>query len=431
MRALAAVFGVLFAGIATLSSCSIAGTQVVKRQGSTETVAEKECDWGYGNFISQGRSPNSPFLPFHRGSTRTTSQKVLMNAVFLGTPLMMDLVISPFTYVTGRECRTVRTYTRYVPSSQDIAAQKKREAEAERERRRRDSAEYKRREAAQAAARAEQEKAEAEKRRLAQALERDYPALDEFPKPVTAPRPRDFALVIGIETYRSIPKADYGENDAKRMRGYLESIGVPSQNIVLLTGQSASKSDLVKYLEEWLPANVSADSRVYFYYSGHGAPDPQSGSAYLVPWDGDPAFPKSTAYPVAKVYEQLEKLPAKEAVVMLDSCFSGSGGRSVLAPGARPLVTVHEDEPPSSGKVAVLAASGANEIAGGLELRRQGLFTYYLMRGLSGAADADGDKSVSLGEMRSYLSAEVPKAARRINREQNPRVAGAADLKLY
>lgn len=432
MRLLNASAGLPLVAAALLSSCSIAGPHVVKREGSGETVAVKECDWGYGgNWLIQGQSPNSPFLPFHRGSTRTTSQKMLINVVFVGAPLLMDLVISPFTYATGRECSTVNTYTRYVPSSSEIAAQKKRDADAERERRLRESDEYKRRAAAEAAARAEREKAEAEKRRLAEALEREYPVLEEFPRAAGAPRPRDFALIVGIESYRSIPKADYGESDAKRMRGYLEALGVPSQNIVSLTGQSASKSDLVKYLEEWLPANVSPESRVYFFYSGHGAPDPQSGSAYLVPWDGDPSFPKSTAYPVAQLYASLEKLPAKEAVVMIDACFSGAGGRSVLAQGARPLVTVQEDAPAASGKISALTASGPDQIAGGLELRRQGLFSYYLMRGLSGAADANADKSVTLGELRDYLSAEVPKAARRSNREQTPRVSGNAALALY
>lgn len=417
----------LLAGVAVLSSCSIAGPQVVKREGNYETVAVKQCDWKYSSrYLHRGTCPNSPFFPFLRCSTTPP-----VPAILLVAPVLFDAVLSPIAYMTSRECKTVQEYSRYAPSSKEVAAQKKRDADAERERKRRDSDEYKRREAAEALASAEREKTEAEKRRLAEAIEREYPVLEEFPKTAAAARPKDFALIVGIESYRSIPKADYGESDARRMRGYLEALGVPSQNIVSLTGQSASKSDLVKYLEEWLPANVSPESRVYFYYSGHGAPDPQSGSAYLVPWDGDPAFPKSTAYPVSKVYAELEKLKAKEAVVMLDACFSGSGGRSVLAPGARPLVTVQEDAPAPSGKVAVLAAAGPNEIAGGLEMRKHGLFSYYLMRGLAGAADADADKSVTLGELRTYLGAEVPKAARRSNRDQNPRVTGASELKLY
>lgn len=404
-----------------LSGCTLGGQRVRRESPDTERVTELQCDWGEGNWLSQGYSPNSPLFPFHRGKTRRFDQKVLLNIVTLGAPLVFDAVLSPLAYVSSRECRETGSFTRYVPDKKETAERKRREAEQERAARRA-------REELDRKLRAEQELRLAEERRAAEALAAEFPPLDDAPS--SRPRrPNDFAVVVGIENYRSIPKADYGEADAKRARGYLEALGVPPQNIILLTGQSASRADLAKYLEEWLPANTTPESRVYFYYSGHGAPDPATGSAYLVPWDGDPAFPKSTGYALSKVYETLGSLPAKESVVMLDSCFSGAGGRSVLAPGTRPLVTVQSDAPPS--KVSVLAASGPAEIAGGLELRKSGLFTYYLLRGLSGAADGDGDKSLTLGELRSYLTGEVPKAARRSNRDQTPRVLGDPALKLY
>src|SRR6185312_10318367 len=188
--------------------------------------------------------------------------------------------------------------------------------------------------------------------------------------PKAAPvRPDDYALIVGIEGYRSIPKADFGENDAKSVKAYMEALGVPPTNVITLLGQGASRADIAKYLEEWLPGVVKPDSRVYFYYSGHGAPDPQTGVAYLIPYDGDPSFLKSTAFPLSKIYADLSALPAKESVVMLDSCFSGAGGRSVMAPGVRPLV-VTEDVNVAPDKVDVLSASGAREIAGGLDLRQ-------------------------------------------------------------
>jgi len=77
----------------------------------------------------------------------------------------------------------------------------------------------------------------------------------------------------------------------------------------------------------WLANNVESDSRVFIYYSGHGAPDPRTGDAYLVPYDGDPSFIENTGYSLKKLYDTLGKLPSKEIVVILDSCFSGAGGR--------------------------------------------------------------------------------------------------------
>lgn len=67
-------------------------------------------------------------------------------------------------------------------------------------------------------------------------------------------------------------------------------------------------------------------------------PNPKSGDAYLVPYDGDPAFIDETGYSLKRMYAALGKLPAKEVIVALHSCYSGAGGRSVIAKGSRPLV---------------------------------------------------------------------------------------------
>src|SRR5206468_4112587 len=128
-----------------------------------------------------------------------------------------------------------------------------------------------------ARARRAQEELAAQERRE---LERLYPPLDESPR-AGAARPDDYALVVGIEGYRSLPKATYAERDAALVKTYVQALGVPAQNVIMLTGERATRSDIAKYLEEWLPGVVKPDSRVYFYYSGHGAPDPTTGAAYL------------------------------------------------------------------------------------------------------------------------------------------------------
>ncbi len=244
-------------------------------------------------------------------------------------------------------------------------------------------------------------------------------------------RPDDFALIVGIEDYRTLPAADYGEHDADTMQKYLMGMGVPEENIILLKGARASKTDLAKYLEEWLPRNVLPESRVYFYYSGHGAPEPSSGKAYLVPYDGDPSFLKSSAYPVSRLYKNLQKLKAKEVIVMLDACFSGAGGRSVIAKGTRPLVTIKNPTLRRGSKVVALTASSGSEIAGGLDKKSHGMFTYYLLKGLQGAADADGNSHVTLRELHGYVRKRVQRAARRQNREQTPQIDAAKDLNFY
>jgi hypothetical protein len=236
-------------------------------------------------------------------------------------------------------------------------------------------------------------------------------------------RPSDVAVIVGIESYSDIgSKAPYAERDAAAFKSFVRALGVPERNVVLLTGAKAGRAALAKNIESWLPRMVKPDSRVYFYFSGHGAPDVKTGQAYLVPWDGDPNFLDTTAYPVSKLYAQLDSLPAKQVLVAMDSCFSGAGGRSVLATGARPLVS-KIDTRKITGKLTVLAASAATEISGSLDAQRHGAFTYFLLEGLnSGKATPKA--------LADYLTPRVQDEARRLNRDQTPQLSGDGNWTL-
>jgi hypothetical protein len=74
------------------------------------------------------------------------------------------------------------------------------------------------------------------------------------------------------------------------------------------------------------------------FFPGYGAPDPKTCGTNLVPYDGYPTFIKKTGYSLKRMHDAFGKLPAKEIFVALESCFSGAGGRSVMAEGLRPLV---------------------------------------------------------------------------------------------
>jgi len=235
-----------------------------------------------------------------------------------------------------------------------------------------------------------------------------------------AERPDDFALVIGIEEYQNVPRADYGARDAKAVRKHLEAMGFPPRNIISLSGSEATGTKLRSYLEEWLPLNVKPTSTLFVYYSGHGAPDAKTGDAYLVPWDGDPKFLKTTALPLTKLYADLAKTKAKRVIVALDACFSGGGGRSVLAKGARPLIAKIADAAPTGGNLTVLAAASGDEITGSLDEQGHGMFTYHLLKGLS------ADPKTSAKALFLYVMPRVQDDARRQNRVQTPVLAGAS-----
>lgn len=235
-------------------------------------------------------------------------------------------------------------------------------------------------------------------------------------------RPDDYAVVVGVEKYLGLPDAQFAERDAAAVREHLRALGYPDRNVAFLSGPAASSAGLKKHIETWLPNNVNERSTVFFYYSGHGAPDPTSGKAYLVPTDGDPQYLEDTAYPIRRLYEKLGALKAKRVVVALDSCFSGAGGRSVLAKGVRPLVVSVEAAPTAGGNLLSLSASSGDQVSGTAEDQGHGLFTYYLLKGLN---DSGGKATVRA--LVDGLRAKVQDHARRANREQTPQLTGSGD----
>ena len=248
--------------------------------------------------------------------------------------------------------------------------------------------------------------------------------VDELPAIKAKPNKNSYAIVIGIEQYRQkLPKADFAEHDAQTMTEYLTKVmGYPEENVVTLANDRAALGDLTKYFEKWLPNNVEKDGSVFIYYSGHGAPNPKTGDAYLVPYDGDPSFIDETGYSLKRLYESLGKLQAKEIIVALDSCFSGAGGRSVLAKGARPLVmTMEKSVVPSN--VAVLSAASGEQISSTYEEKGHGLFTYFMLKGIKSEGDTNGDGKVEIGELFEYIKPQVERIARKVyNNEQLPQL---------
>lgn len=237
--------------------------------------------------------------------------------------------------------------------------------------------------------------------------------VDEPPS-AAAPKIKGHAVIIGVSRYRqALPRADFADRDARTMARYAKAVlGYPDENVAVLVDDGASRGDFEKYLERWLANRVEADDEVFIYYSGHGAPKPGTGDAFLVPFDGDPTYLDETAYSLKRLYAALAKLPAKKITVVLDSCFSGAGGRSVIAQGTRPLVAVAA--PPVPDRITVISAGAAEQVSNSIPAQGHGLFTYYFLKGLK-------ENGADFRKVFDSLKPQVAKAARRDNNsEQEP-----------
>ena len=71
-----------------------------------------------------------------------------------------------------------------------------------------------------------------------------------------------------------------------------------------------------------------------------------------------------------------------------------------------------------------------NQISSGYKEANHGLFSYYLMKGLEGDADANNDKKITNGELHNYVRSNVTRQAIRLGREQTPELKGDFDRVL-
>jgi hypothetical protein len=236
-----------------------------------------------------------------------------------------------------------------------------------------------------------------------------------------------FAFIVGVTNYRDVPRADGAKQDAERFAALARTtLGIPEDHIRVAYDDRATRSDLEKHLA-WLKQNVPAGGRIYFAFSGHGAPNPSSGTPYLLPFDGDPKDLDRTAISLSAIVDALADTRAADVLVLLDSCFSGAGGRSVLAAGGRPLVAVKSVE--AKARVAVFSAATDAEISGAAPNGAGGLFSHVLAQAIGhGDADVNGDGDISLDELATWVTPRVTRQARKDSREQTPRLILGSDL---
>ena len=211
------------------------------------------------------------------------------------------------------------------------------------------------------------------------------------------------ALLIGINRYKAVPSLQGSVNDIETMREVLVTrYGFEPHNIAMLTDEFATRDAIVADLERLVDLTGAADT-VYLHYSGHGSQvENLSGDEAdhldetLVPQDGRSGTVRDIIDDELAVI--VARLRARSAVIVLDSCHSGTATRALdirtrsvpqdtridlyrQATRTRAIV------PMMSSRYVVLSATAENQEAldGPIDGRYQGFFTYALARTLSNA----------------------------------------------
>ena len=252
-----------------------------------------------------------------------------------------------------------------------------------------------------------------------------------------------WAVVIGISNYRDsrIPTLRYAARDANTFCRWLISPSggkyAPTQ-VKLLIDQQATATRIKDALFSWLKQALEEDV-VTIYFAGHGSPEsPDSpNNLYFLPYDAKYDSIVTTGFPMWDIDTAMRRfIKAKKVVVIADACHSGGVGQpfdiarrenraiqvNSISKGFENLSRIGEG-------VCVISASGEKQLSqeskdwgGG-----HGVFTYFLLQALTGEADYNRDKLVTLGELIPYLSEQVRRATKSA---QSPTVAGKFDPAL-
>ena len=238
--------------------------------------------------------------------------------------------------------------------------------------------------------------------------------------------PNALAIIIGITNYKNIPISVYADKDAKLFSDFAyRSLGVSRDKIKLLINDTANYIEIKKLLKRWLKNEiVKGKTDVYLFFAGHGLVSDNQKDLYLIPFDGEPSLLDDTSIKRSELFSLISENNPSSITAFLDTCYSGlTRQNKMLIADARPLKIV-SDKSTIPSNINLLTASSNNQIASGLEEAEHGMFSYYLMDGLSGKADLDKNKKITAEELHIYLREKVKKQALKLGRDQTPQFKG-------
>jgi hypothetical protein len=212
----------------------------------------------------------------------------------------------------------------------------------------------------------------------------------------------------------------YADRDAERTAAVLRELGAFDPGDVWLLPQASATAlgDALDRAER--RAAAEPGTTILLYYSGHA--------------DAEGLLLGGQRFTYLELRRRLAASKAQIRVAILDACNSGGattpkGGRPGAGPAFAPV-----DPLPVRG-AAILAASGAGELAQESSDIDGSFFTHHFISGLRGAGDRDGDGTVTLAEAYTYVYARtIAATVSSLWGTQHPsydyRLSGTGDLVL-
>ena len=240
------------------------------------------------------------------------------------------------------------------------------------------------------------------------------------------------AIIVGIQNYKRIPKAEYANDDAQDFYDYaIRALGVKPENIKLLIDDGADEVDILAAFRNWLPMKVKKNKTdLVVFYSGHGLPSEDGKSLYFLPYNAHRELIEETAINQSKIVSAIQSAQPRSVTMFIDACYSGQArsGETLMA-SAKPLAMKSVAGSYPEG-FTVITASQPDQISWSSANLKHGIFSFYVMKGLEGDADENKDGKITAGELQNYLTDMVPRQAMSMSRKQMPQLVGDTERVL-
>ncbi len=232
--------------------------------------------------------------------------------------------------------------------------------------------------------------------------------------------PKVWALVVGVAAYNHMPTLRYTDDDAYRLYAFLKSPGggaVPDDQIRILIDESATKEQILASMREVF-AKAGSNDMVLLYFSGHGL------KGAFLPFDFD-GFGNKLHH--EEITEALQASKARYKLCIVDACHSGSLLAMRSGNSQQLITTFYDALAQSAGGTALFLSSKSEETSLESSGLRQGVFSHFLIRGLKGEADSNGDKLVTIQELYEFVHSQVRAYTGSL---QSPVITGQYDPKM-
>jgi hypothetical protein len=204
--------------------------------------------------------------------------------------------------------------------------------------------------------------------------------------------PKKWLFAIAVEKYDEADPVIYATNSANSFISVMQKrLGIDERHTYSLLNEKATTGGIKGGLERML-SNVKEGDFIYFYYSGHGIPDPVQGEPYILPKDVIADYVVREKELMARsIYKKLSDSSASRIIAFVDSCYSGrTDGVSNIKGSAAGHFKSKQVEFDTT-KMAVFTAGTNGQFSNAFPEKGNRLFSYYLVKALATKENLDLD----------------------------------------